>query len=110
MPSDGPPPFRRGGDGLTWRDPATHQAFLSGGGAPRHCGRRLPRNAASDTGQHGFPASVAAKRSEAVPCVSPFAPGITGPARKGVLVVRSPPRFWTLVRHGRVFTDSHIGA
>ena len=56
-----------------FHDFLTHDAFLSEGGAPRRCGRRLSRNAASEGGQHGFPASDVTQRSEAAPRASPLA-------------------------------------
>ena len=62
-----------GGGGLTWRRSCYAQRFsLRGRSSPR-CGSSLSRNAAPDAGQHGIPASVLTKRTEAAPRVSPLA-------------------------------------
>ena len=72
MPSDGPPPFRRGGGGgLTWRRSCYAQRLSLRGQSPRRCGTGLSRNTASDAGQQEFPSSATEKRSEAAPRVSP---------------------------------------
>ena len=92
MPSDGPPPFRRGGGGLRWRRSCYPQRLSLRGQSPRRCGRRLPRSVPSDGGQPGFPALAAERRSEAAPRVPPSL-GATARRTRGVLVVRAPPPF-----------------
>ena len=77
-----------------------HNASLSEGVPPRRCGWGLSRNASSDAGQHGFPASDATKRSEAAPRASPPSPGAAARRTVGVLVVGATPLFWPLMRHG----------
>ena len=62
-------------------------AFLSEGGGTRRCGWRRSRNATSEAGQHGFPASDATMDSEAAPRLWPPRPARRRAAREGVLVV-----------------------
>ncbi len=77
---------------------------------PRRCGGGIFRNAASDAGQHGFPASDATKRSEAGPCASPPSHGATARRTGGVLVVRATPPFLLLVHHRRGLAGAYSGA
>ena len=51
----------------------------------------LSRNAASDAGRHGFPATVAEKRSEAAPRVSPLARRNGAPHEWGAGGESAPP-------------------
>ena len=101
MPSDGPPPFRRGGGGLTWRRSCYAQRLSLRGQSPRRCGRGLSRNAASDGGQHGFPASAAKRRSEAAPRVSPLARRNGVPHERGAGGESDPPFFAAGAARGR---------
>ena len=103
MPSDGPPPFRLGGGGLTWRRSCYAQRLSLRGRSPRRCGWGLSRNAASDAGQHGFPASAATMRSEAAPRVSPLAWRNGAPHERGAGGESDPPLFrhWCATGEGK---------
>ena len=83
MPPYGCHPFRRGG--VTWKGDMilTTTTLISQRAEPTPLWSGLSRNAASDAGWHGFLATVAEKRSEAAPRVSPLARAQRRAAREG---------------------------
>ena len=88
-----------GSDTQAGHDFNCHNASLSEGVFPRHCGRGLLRNAALDAGQHGFSASVAEKRSEADTSRVPSSPAPAAWRRGGEMVEGATLGFSALVRH-----------
>ena len=71
--------------------------LLSQRARPRCCGRGLAWKALLEAVWHGFPPSAATNRNEAAPPVSAPRPAHRTGGKK---VVRAPPPFWPLVRHG----------
>ena len=101
MPSDGPPPFRRGGG---WRSnmaaillrttPLSQRAEPSPlwyGTFPKHRIRR---------GTTGISLVRYGKAKRGCASRVPRSLGVTARRTRGVLVVRATPPFWPLVRHG----------
>ena len=63
MPSDGPPPFRRGGGGLTWRRSCYAQRLSLRGQSPRRCGGDFPETLHQARDNRNFPRPL--RKSEA---------------------------------------------
>ncbi len=110
MPSGGPPPFRWRGGGLTWRRSCYAQRLSLRGRSPRRCGPGLSRNAASDAGQRGFPASAAEKQSEAAPRVSPLARRNGAPHERGAGGESDPTLLTAGAPRGRAKVAARVAA
>ena len=92
---------------MTWKGDMilTTTTLISQRAEPTPLWSGLSRNAASDAGRHGFLATVAEKRSEAAPRVSPLARRNGAPHERGAGGESDPP-FWAAgAARGRVKGD-----
>ena len=110
MPPDGPPRFRRGGGGLTWRRSCYAQRFSLRGRSRRRCGVGLSRNAASDAGQHGFPASATENEARLRLACPPLARGNGAPHERGAGGESDPTLLTAGAPRGRTKVAAKVAA
>ena len=98
MPSDGPPPFRRGGGGLTWRRLLRTTPISERAEPLAVVVEDFPEMLQQTRDNTDVPRPL--RKSEArLRLARPPSPGATARRTRGVLVVRATPCFSVLVRH-----------